>query len=205
MIAVIDYGVGNLGSILNMLKKVGAEAKVTCEPSEILEASKIILPGVGHYDYAMKKLDLSGLKGVLDEYALGLKRPVLGVCLGAQLLGKGSEEGDKQGLGWIDMVCRRLPETKGVKVPNMGWRGIALKRPSPLFPSLDDFSRYYFVHSYYMHCSDLSSIIATSMHGIEFTCAVQAHQIFGVQFHPEKSLRYGMGVMKAFSELPCVE
>lgn len=198
MIVIVDYGVGNLSSVANMLRKAGAEAKVSRNPSDVLRAEKLLLPGVGHFDYGMKMLNGSGLRDALDQFALHLKRPVLGICLGAQMLGKGSEEGNAAGLGWIDMECRRLPATPGIRVPNMGWAAIEKVGSSPLLEATAPDARFYFVHSFHMQCAQAQDVIATSTHGIEFTCAVQKDQIFGTQFHPEKSLRHGLGVMQAF-------
>lgn len=204
MIVVVDYGVGNLMSVTNMLRKAGGDVRVSSDPSEVFRASKIVLPGVGHFDYGMKKLNDSGLRDAVDQFAIHLKRPVLGICLGAQMLGKGSEEGDAPGLGWIDMECRRLPAQPGIRVPHMGWAEITRARPSPLLEGASEDARFYFVHSYYMRCADDQDVIATASHGIDFTCAVQRGRIFGTQFHPEKSLRHGLAVMQAFVGLqPC--
>jgi glutamine amidotransferase len=174
---------------------------VSCDPQEILAAEKLLLPGVGHFDYGMKMLNQSGLRDTLDRYALDLRRPVLGICLGAQILGLGSEEGNTPGLGWIDMHCRRLPQAAGIRVPHMGWNELNLKCPSALFANADIDARYYFVHSYYMECADEADVIGTCRHGIDFTCAVQRANVFGTQFHPEKSLRHGLALMRAFVEM----
>lgn len=200
MVIVVDYGVGNLSSVCNMLKKAGADVRLTSEPAEILAANKLVLPGVGHFDHGMKMLNESGLREALDRYALELHRPVLGICLGAQILGRGSEEGRESGLGWVDMRCVRFPEMPGLCVPHMGWGQIALKRPSPLLDSAAADARYYFVHSYYMQCADAADVVGASAHGIEFTSVVQRGHIFGTQFHPEKSLRHGLALMRAFAE-----
>jgi glutamine amidotransferase len=198
MIVIVDYGVGNLMSVNNMLRKAGAEVLITRDPAAVLDAGKLLLPGVGHFDHGMKMLNASGLREAIDRFALELHRPVLGICLGAQILGKGSEEGQAPGLGWIDMECRRLPASPGLRVPHMGWNRIAQKKPSPLLDGLSPDARYYFVHSYYMNCADPADVLATAVHGIEFTCAVQRGNIFGTQFHPEKSLRHGLALMHAF-------
>lgn len=202
MVVIVNYGVGNLSSVQNMLLKAGAKSSISCDPKEILAADKLLLPGVGHFDYGMKMLNQSGLRDTLDRYALDLRRPVLGICLGAQILGLGSEEGDMPGLGWIDMHCRRLPQATGIRVPHMGWNGLSLKRPSALFANADADARYYFVHSYYMDCADDADVVGTCHHGIDFTCAVQRANVFGTQFHPEKSLRHGLALMRAFMEMP---
>jgi glutamine amidotransferase len=200
-VLIVNYGVGNLSSVQNMLRKAGVEASISNKPEEILTANKLILPGVGHFDYGMKMLNQSGIRDALDRFALELRRPVLGICLGAQILGLGSEEGDSPGLGWIDMQCRRFPSTRDLRVPHMRWNQISLKRPSLLFDNADKDARYYFVHSYYMHCTNDSDVLGTSRYGIEFTSAVEHANIYGTQFHPEKSLRHGLAVMRAFAEI----
>jgi glutamine amidotransferase len=202
MIVVIDYGVGNLSSVANMLRKAGADACVSWDPTVVLRADKLLLPGVGHFDHGMNMFNNSGLRGIVEKVVLDLRRPILGICLGAQMLGKGSEEGDLQGLGWIDMECRKLPPDVGVRIPHMGWAELIKTNPSPLLDDLSDDARFYFVHSYYMCCSNETDVIARATHGIEFSCAVQKNQIFGTQFHPEKSLRYGLELMKAFVAIP---
>jgi glutamine amidotransferase len=198
MIVVVDYGVGNLSSVSNMLRKAGGDVRVSHDPGEILAADKLLLPGVGHFDHGMKMLNGSGLREAIDRYALELKRPVLGICLGAQILGKGSEEGVTPGLGWIDMVCHRFEAMPGIRVPHMGWNQIVRRKASPLLDGMRDDARFYFVHSYRMQCADSDDVLATATHGIDFTCAVQRANIFGTQFHPEKSLRHGLALMKAF-------
>jgi len=200
MIVIVDYGVGNLASVSNMLRKVGAQAKVSGEAQEIGAADKVLLPGVGHFDHAMRRLRETGLDTVLHDYAASGK-PILGICLGAQILGKGSEEGTSAGLGWIDMVCRRFPPSDLHRTPHMGWNALSLKRPCGLFPGGVEEARFYFVHSYYMTCADPENVVATASHGLEFTWVVQRKNIFGTQFHPEKSLRHGLALMKAFVEL----
>lgn len=201
MISIVNYGVGNLASIHNMLRKVGVRSVVASTANEILAAEKIILPGVGHYDHAMTMLNRSGLRDALEKVAIDLSRPVLGICLGAQILGISSEEGELPGLGWIDMVCKKIPATIGVRVPHMGWNSISMKTESALFEFAMADARYYFVHSYYMECSRLSDAVGATKHGIDFTSVVQRGNIYGTQFHPEKSLRHGLAVLKAFSHL----
>lgn len=200
MVIIADYGVGNLASVCNMLRKIGVEARVSGKPADILQADRVILPGVGHFDHGMKMLNESGLREALDEYALIRRRPILGICLGAQILGRGSEEGDMPGLGWLDMVCQRFPSQPDLRVPHMGWSPVHIRRSSPLFKYAAVNARYYFVHSYHMRCADEDDVVGVSEHGIEFTSAVQRANVLGVQFHPEKSLRHGLAVMRAFAE-----
>lgn len=201
MIVVVDYGVGNLSSVSNMLRKAGADVCVSKDPAQILAADKLLLPGVGHFDHGMKMLHASGLHEVLDDFALNLRRPVLGICLGAQILGKGSEEGSTPGLGWLDMECRRFEAMPGIRVPHMGWNQIVRRKASPLLDEMAEDARFYFVHSYRMICDRAEDVLATATHGVEFVCAVQRANIMGTQFHPEKSLRHGLALMRSFVEL----
>jgi glutamine amidotransferase len=200
MIVIVDYGVGNLSSVSNMLRKAGGDVAVSSDPGEILAADKLLLPGVGHFDHGMKMLNASGLREVLDRFALELRRPVLGICLGAQILGKHSEEGVESGLGWIDMKCRRFEAMPGIRVPHMGWNQISRKKPSLLLDHMEADARFYFVHSYRMICGEPEDVLATATHGVEFVCAVQRLNIAGTQFHPEKSLRHGLALMRSFVE-----
>lgn len=200
MIVIVDYDVGNLASVCSMLRKAGADAVISRDENEILAADKLILPGVGHFDHGMKMLQGSGLRDTLDRFALELRKPVLGICLGAQMMGKTSAEGDQPGLGWIDMECRRFQDAEGLRVPHMGWAEIQPKQTSMLFEHAAPDARYYFVHSYYMACADPQNVLATCHYGIDFACSIRNDNIFGVQFHPEKSLRHGLALMLAFAE-----
>jgi glutamine amidotransferase len=200
MVVIANYGVGNLASVCNMLRKVGVEARVSDGPADILQADRVILPGVGHFDHGMKMLNNSGLRAALDEFALVRKRPILGICLGAQILGQSSEEGHSAGLGWLNMTCQKFPSTLEVRVPHMGWASVEICRNSPLFRYVSADARFYFVHSYHMQCHNSDDVVGVSVHGTVFTSAVQLGNILGVQFHPEKSLRYGLAVMRAFAE-----
>lgn len=201
MIVIVDYGVGNLSSVSNMLRKAGGDVTVSRDPGEILAADKLLLPGVGHFDHGMNMLNASGLREALDRFALELRRPVLGICLGAQILGQCSEEGEASGLGWIDMACHRFEAMPGIRVPHMGWNQIVRKKPSPLLDQMAEDARFYFVHSYRMRCARPEDVLATATHGVEFVCAVQRANIMGTQFHPEKSLRHGLALMRSFVEL----
>jgi len=205
MIAVIDYGMGNLGSILNMLRRLGFKATATCDPTAIERAERLILPGVGAFDQGMRSIEERGLRAVLDAAVLERRTPILGICLGMQLLGKGSEEGQRPGLGWIDGFARRftpVPEADGklAKVPQMGWNYVVASQPHPLFAGLEADSRYYFVHSFHMACERDDDAIAKAWYaGAPFVAAVGCRNIAGVQFHPEKSHRYGMQLLKRFA------
>lgn len=198
MIAVLDYGVGNLASVCNMVRKAGGDPRIVRTPADVLQADRLLLPGVGHFDHGMSMLNASGVRDALDEFALVLRRPVLGICLGAQILGRGSEEGKSPGLGWLDMVCERFDVRPGLRVPHMGWSAIVATKPSPLLAGQAANARFYFVHSYKMRCIDPGIELATAEHAGEFTCAVQQGNIAGTQFHPEKSLRHGLAFMRAF-------
>ncbi len=202
MIIIVDYGMGNLGSIANMLKKVGAAAIVTGEPSVVERADKLILPGVGAFDNGMRNLTERGLVPVLKAKAMDEKVPILGLCLGMQLFTKASEEGHLPGLGWLDAetVRFRLDPSLGLKVPHMGWNTLELCRSHPALQSLGTEPRFYFVHSYYVVCNDPSLVLARTEHGYPFASAIAAGNIIGVQFHPEKSHRFGMSLLKDFAE-----
>jgi glutamine amidotransferase len=203
MIVIVDYGVGNLASVLNMFKKIGTkDVIVSGDEEKINKASKILLPGVGAFDGGMGNLEKSGLIPVLNQKVLTEKVPVFGICLGMQMLTKRSEEGQKPGLGWIDGETVKFnpdPALK-LKVPHMGWGYIKVQRENPLI-EMNGKNRFYFVHSYYVKCFDESQSLATSHFGIDFTCMVNKDNIFGAQFHPEKSLKFGMKVLENFSKL----
>lgn len=204
MITLINYNAGNIKSIQNMLKRIGAKSCISADAKEIEQAEKLILPGVGHFDYGMKNLHESGLIEVLNRKVLIDKVPLLGICLGAQLLGNRSEEGILSGLGWIDMEVVKFDENKlpeNLKIPHMSWNEIKIKKQSNLLTGLSDESRFYFVHSYHMKCNNENDILANTFYGYEFTSAVEKDNIFGVQFHPEKSHTFGMRLLENFVNL----
>jgi glutamine amidotransferase len=192
---------GNLGSVKNMLKYIGAESTITANPVELQEAQKIILPGVGSFDQAMKRIEESGFRIVLDAKALTEKVPVLGICLGMQLLTYGSEEGLIPGLGWIPAKTIHFPADIGLKVPHMGWNIVTPSTPSPLCEKLPEESRFYFVHSYYVKVENESYSILKTNYGLNFDSAIQRGNIYGVQFHPEKSHKLGMQLLRNFANL----
>jgi len=203
MISVVDYGVANLGSMLNMLRKVGAAAELVGTPEALARATKIVLPGIGAFDHGMAALAERGLVEPLRLLALEERVPLLGVCLGMQMLGLRSEEGSREGLGLIPMRCERfrLPAGSRLKVPHMGWSTISPRRPSPLLADLEDEARFYFVHSYHAVCEHEEDALATSVYGSQFVAVVEHGSIRGVQFHPEKSHRYGMALLRNFASL----
>jgi len=199
VIAILDYGVGNLASIANMLRAAGAEAQITSRPEDVRSAERVILPGVGHFDHGMRMLNASGLRDEIERAAHVDRKPLLGICLGAQMLGRASAEGTEGGLGWLAMSCERLPEDRGVRVPHMGWNVVRVTHPHAIVAGIAADARFYFVHSYFLRCDEESDVIGTTEHGIEFACAVGRANIAGVQFHPEKSLRHGMALLQRFA------
>jgi glutamine amidotransferase len=202
MIVIVDYGIGNLASVLNMFRKIGvSDVCISSDPETIEKATKLLLPGVGSFDAGMNNLEQSGLIPLLNKKVLTEKVPVLGICLGMQLLTHKSEEGVKSGLGWIDgeTVKFKFNDEQNLKIPHMGWNYIQVNRENPLINSSQK-NRFYFVHSYYVKCIEQQSL-ATSNYGIDFTCMVNKENIFGAQFHPEKSLRFGMKILENFSKL----
>lgn len=200
MITIIDYNTGNLGSIQNILRKIGEDSIVTSDISEIAKASKIILPGVGAFDTGMKNLIDLGLIDILNKKVIIDKIPVLGICLGMQLISNGSEEGSYNGLGWLDAatVRFRFVDSTEYKIPHMGWNFTEQKKESKLFTGMYPLPRFYFVHSYFFKANDTSDILTSTNYEIEFTSAVERGNILGVQFHPEKSHKFGMKLLKNF-------
>ena len=206
MITIVDYGMGNLGSICNMFKRIGTAVEVTSNVARIAAARKLLLPGVGAFDAAMSRIKERGLREVLDRKALDERIPVLGICLGMQLLCNQSEEGKLPGLGWIDADVRRFrvsTETP-LKIPHMGWNTVDVQKPNPLIATDEGEQRYYFVHSYHADCRNHSDVLATAHYGYNFAAAVSRDNIMGVQFHPEKSHRFGLALMRRFVNLPCL-
>lgn len=203
MISIVDYGAANLGSILNMLRKVGADAQVVSTPAAVARARKIILPGVGAFDHGMTALRERELIEPLRVKALDEKIPLLGVCLGMQMLGTASEEGKCVGLGFLDAHCEKFvfDRESGNKIPHMGWSLLTQRSDSALLEGLDRQSRFYFVHSYHLVCKNESDVLATSTYGRDFVAMVQRDNIYGAQFHPEKSHRFGMGLLHNFASL----
>lgn len=198
MVAIIDYGLGNLGSIQNMLKVIGEKSKITRNPIDINNANGIILPGVGAFDAGMKKMIESGLDKTIKNQAEKGK-PILGICLGMQLLGRRSEEGSMQGLSLIPFECQRfrLDNTK-LKIPHMGWDVVEFKKEHLILDGLCGQQRYYFVHSYHAICDRTENVLMTCDYGYEFAAAVVKDNIIGVQFHPEKSHDFGLALLNNF-------
>ncbi len=201
MIAIIDYDIGNVAAVANMVNRLGSICEITADPKRIESASRIILPGNGAYDACMRNLRNTGLIPLLEQKVLIQKIPLLGICVGAQMLGNSSEEGVEKGLGWIDMEVLRFPELPGLRIPHMGWTNVESKMPShPLGQADDEDSRFYFVHSYYMSPKQPDDILLQATYGVTFTAAVAHENIVGVQFHPEKSHRFGKQLLSRFLE-----
>ncbi len=201
MIAIVDYGMSNLGSIKNMLRKIGIETSIACRADDIWSAEKLILPGVGAFDSGMRNLTDLGMVDVLDQKVNKKKAPILGICLGMQLMTRRSEEGSNPGLGWIEAesVRFRFNTMEGhCKVPHMGWNAIHCHKSSPLFPDEAEAHRFYFVHSYHVICHRTEDVLCSTVYSYEFVSAFQRDNIAGVQFHPEKSHRYGLRLLERF-------
>ena len=202
MITVIDYGMGNLGSVINMLKKIGVASKITTDLEEIKTATKLLLPGVGSFDKAMQRINDSGIKEILDYKVLKEETPVLGICLGMQLLTNNSEEGIEKGLGYINASTKKFSfQEKKMKVPHMGWNLVEKSTSSLLTTNFDEESKFYFVHSYYVEVEKQENSILKTTYGLEFDSAIQHKNVYGAQFHPEKSHKFGMKLLDNFSKI----
>ena len=202
MIGLVDYGLGNIQAFANIYHRLGIKAFPAKSPSDLRRASKIILPGVGSFDWAMGCLEKSGLREALDEEVLLLKKPVLGVCVGMQMMARCSEEGEMNGLGWISGEVRRFDETTlldKTRLPHMGWNDV-FPKDHPLFKGMTD-PQFYFLHSYYFSTDSTDGILAETEYGGRFASAVNNQMIFGVQFHPEKSHHWGVQLLKNFAEI----
>ena len=204
MITIINYGLGNVQAFANLYRRLNIPALIATRAQHLEGASKLILPGVGAFDHAMELLDGSGMRETVDDLVLKQQVPVLGVCVGMQILAGSSEEGKLSGLGWIDGRVRRFDETKlqrPPRLPHMGWNDVVPKGGAKLFSGLEQDSRFYFLHSYYFDCASKDNVLATAEYGIAFGCAVRSNNIYGVQFHPEKSHDYGVRLLKNFAEI----
>lgn len=194
---------GNLGSVQNMFKRIGVESEIASHPDAIARATKLLLPGVGAFDAAMEKIEASGLKAIMNEKVLEDKIPTLGICLGMQLLTHGSEEGVLPGLGWIPAgtVKFKFPPDSKLKIPHMGWNRVFIKKDSALIHDLPEEPRFYFVHSYFVKCENEADVLTTTHHGIDFHSIIQKGNVYGAQFHPEKSHKYGMKLLANFAKI----
>tara|TARA_X000000950_G_scaffold18970_1_gene20528 strand:- start:13323 stop:13937 length:615 start_codon:yes stop_codon:yes gene_type:complete len=204
MIGIIDYGSGNIHAIATIYKNLNIECQVLRNPKDLRKANKLILPGVGAFDATMQQLIDSGLKEELNKLVLEKKVPILGICVGLQVMGLGSEEGKLPGLGWIPGKVKKFDESKikiKPKLPHMGWNVIKDLRKHPLFKDIDSDFGFYFVHSFYFECKNPENILSISNYGCEFTSSIYDNHIIGTQFHPEKSHGNGVQLLKNFSEL----
>jgi glutamine amidotransferase len=201
-LVIVNSGVGNVRSVANMLKRVGVEATISADPKTVLEAGAIILPGVGSFDAAIRRFRVSGVTDALNEAVARGRTPILGICLGMQLMGEQSEEGTERGFGWIGGDLKRfLPSDGGqqiIRVPHMGWNIVTAVGDNPLFQGFGESPRFYFDHSYYFDPRDPASSAAIARHGVEFAAGIRQGNLFGVQFHPEKSHRFGLQLLRNF-------
>ncbi|MFA4849330.1 MAG: imidazole glycerol phosphate synthase subunit HisH [Methanoregula sp.] len=199
-IIIIDYGMGNLGSLANMLKKIHAPAKISSDLEDIESAEKLILPGVGSFDHGVLKLQELNLIETLNKKVVRDKTPILGICLGMQLFTKTSEEGVQQGLGWVDAktVKFNIDKDSSLKIPHMGWDTLDIKKSHFLMQDTDNNAMYYFVHSFHVVCNRSEDVLSTSHYGYDFVSSLAKDNIIGVQFHPEKSHKYGMKLLENF-------
>ena len=204
MIHVVDYGLGNVQAFLTLYKRLGFEAARAKTAADLAGASKIILPGVGAFDHAIELLDQSGMRPTLETLILRDKVPVLGICVGMQILASVSDEGRLPGLGWLPGKVRAFranAKSASLPLPHMGWNDVHPKQGSPLFAGLESDARFYFLHSYYFECEAPSYVVAVTSYGFDFSCAVSVGNVHGVQFHPEKSHHFGAQLLKNFAEL----
>lgn len=204
MVTIIDYGVGNINAFVNLYKRVNVEVKIAKTTSDLINSEKLLLPGVGHFDHAMNQLNNSGMREILDDLVLIKKTPIIGICVGMQMMANYSEEGDVEGLKWIDASVKKFDESKInyiTKLPHMGWNDVKPIKEDDLFKGIEKESIFYFLHTYYFNCNNPKDILAVSDYGGEFTSATQFENIYGIQFHPEKSHHYGETLLHNFSKL----
>lgn len=204
MITIIDYGVGNINAFVNVYKRVDVPVKIAKTAADLVGAEKLILPGVGHFDYAMEKLNNSGMRESLDDLVLNKKTPVIGICVGMQMMANYSDEGKMEGLKWIDASVRKFDETKihqVTRLPHMGWNDVKPVKDISLFSGLEKEAIFYFLHTYYFECNNQEDVMAVSDYGIEFASAAHHENKYGIQFHPEKSHHYGEILLHNFAKL----
>jgi glutamine amidotransferase len=204
MIKIIDYGLGNVLAFLNTYKRLNVPVTVARTTGELAGATKLILPGVGAFDHAMQLLQASGMRESIEDLVLHRKVPVLGICVGMQMLAASSDEGTQPGLGWIPgrvRAFRSSPSASKMPLPHMGWNDVMPVGRNTLFSKLEENTRFYFLHSFFFDCEDADAVAATASYGIDFACAVQSENVYGVQFHPEKSHHFGTALLRNFAEL----
>lgn len=204
MLTIVDYGLGNILAFANVYKRANVPFAIATSAAQLDGASRIVLPGVGAFDHAMERLDESGMRGTLDELVLERKVPVIGICVGMQILAEASDEGSRPGLAWIKGRVRRFDVSgfsQATHLPHMGWNDVSPQQPGGLFAGLEREARFYFLHSYYFDCADPAHGLATANYGGQFACAVRAENIYGVQFHPEKSHHFGTRLLTNFTDV----
>ena len=202
MINILDYGMGNIGSLVNMFGQLGEDIEVVSNNADVLKASKLVLPGVGSFKAAMQRInEMPGLREALDVKALKHQIPILGVCLGMQLLTESSQEGPADGLGWIPGTTKKFEKIDEIKIPHMGWNEVSVVQQNKFTESINDESKFYFVHSYYVEVQNRRNSLLTTNHGTRFDSAICRENIFGVQFHPEKSHKHGLKLLGSFAKL----
>lgn len=202
-VVIVDYGTGNLSSVKRSIARIGSECHVSSEIADIVASDKLILAGVGHFESAMAGLRKSGLMDALEQAVLVDKKPILGICLGMELMAKTSEEGNVKGLGWLDanVVRFRIADKLRYKVPHIGWNRVKVKKNSRLMKKIPDSAEFYFLHSYYLNLADHSDLLNETNFETAFPAAVEKNNIFGVQYHPEKSHQVGLQLLKNFVEM----
>jgi imidazole glycerol-phosphate synthase subunit HisH len=204
MISIINYGLGNIKAFANVYNKLNIPFSIATTAEDLKKATKLILPGVGDFDYGMDRLNQSGMRDTLDDLVLQKKIPVLGICVGMQMLANSSEEGNLPGLGWIDATVKKFDTNlfkQRTKIPHMGWNDVTPVKESPLMKGLEANALFYFLHSYYFECNKTEDIIAVADYGSKFACIANAQNIYGVQCHPEKSHQYGIQLLNNFANL----
>lgn len=204
MITIIDYGVGNIFAFQNVYKRLDIPTKIAKTKEDLLDAKKLILPGVGSFDYAMSQLNASGMRSTLDDLVLIQKIPVIGICVGMQMMGNRSDEGELEGLKWFDSEILKFDQSiihHRTKLPHMGWNDVSPIIDHPLFLGLEKEAIFYFLHSFYFKCNNPTDSIAVTDYGLTFSSAINKENIFGIQFHPEKSHHYGEKLLHNFAKL----
>ena len=204
MIGIVNYGLGNIQAFVNIYKKSNIPAQVVSTPEEMEAAERLILPGVGSFDWAMSRLSASGLREPLDTIVVDKKRPILGICVGMQMMANASDEGEAEGLGWIGGHVKKFDHerfTQSTHLPHMGWNTAAPRAGDPLFEKLESGARFYFLHSYYFVPMETDESLAVSNYGGEFSSSVRRNNVYGVQFHPEKSHRWGIQLLQNFARV----
>lgn len=204
MITIVNYGLGNIQAIANIYKRLGIPVQVASTGEELADAQRIILPGVGAFDWAMTRLNDSGMRNTLEDLVSNKGRPVLGICVGMQMMAKHSDEGEAEGLGWIDAEVKKFDEASFAQkthLPHMGWNDVVPQHPGGLFSGLEEKARFYFLHSYYFSPNNPNDVLAVTDYNGPYASSVRRANVFGVQFHPEKSHQWGIQLLKNFSEL----